>query len=55
MLELDYNIREYEPGEEEQIVSLLDIVFDEWPSFDINCSKMDFWKRKYLDLSLIHI
>jgi len=48
-MEFDYNIREYEPGDEEQIASLLKLVFDEWPSFNINCNKVDFWKWKYLD------
>ncbi len=45
----DYQIREYQQGDEEQIVDLLDHVFEIWPTFNISCSKIDYWKWKYPD------
>lgn len=41
--------REYELGDEKQIVELLDLVFGGWPDRDLVCSKVDFWQWKYLD------
>ena len=41
--------RPYKSGDEEQIVPLLEEVFKEWPDRDIPCTKVDFWKWKYLD------
>ena len=45
----DYIVRYYKKGDEEQIVALLDDVFDGWPKFDLNCSPVDHWKWKYLN------
>lgn len=41
--------KEYQPGDEEGIVELLEIVFDGWPHFDLPCSRVDHWKWKFLD------
>lgn len=43
----DIIIRDYEKGDEEQIIELLDLVFNDWPKFDLNCSKLDHWIWKY--------
>lgn len=40
--------RLYNPGDEEEIVRLLEICFDGWPEKDLD-SKVDFWRWKYLD------
>jgi len=40
--DLDYEVREYRPGDEDQIVPLLQLVFDGWRD-------LDFWRWKYLD------
>jgi len=45
----DYSIQPYKTGDEKGIVKLLDLVFDGWPRFDIECSPIDHWKWKYLD------
>jgi GNAT superfamily N-acetyltransferase len=45
----DYNIRPYQPGDEEKIVQLLELVFDGWPKIDLTCDSLDHWKWKYLD------
>jgi hypothetical protein len=42
-------IREYEPGDEHQIVELLELVFDGWPHFDLPCTSLEYWRWKYLD------
>lgn len=44
-----YSCREYELGDEKQIVELLDLVFGGWPDRDLVCTKVDFWRWKYLD------
>jgi hypothetical protein len=41
--------RRYSPGDEYTIVEILETVFEGWPSFDIECSNMDFWEWKYQD------
>lgn len=45
----NYVIRPYQQGDEEEIVELLELVFDGWPRFDLNCTPLDHWKWKYLD------
>ena len=45
----DYSVRPYHPGDEEGIVELLELVFDGWPHFDLECTPLDHWKWKYLD------
>jgi GNAT superfamily N-acetyltransferase len=42
-------IRKYEPGDEQGIVELLELVFDGWPHFDLPCTPLEHWKWKYLD------
>ena len=42
-------VRPYRPGDEVEIVDLLQLVFDGWPKFDLRCSPLDHWKWKYLD------
>ena len=49
MAELGFQIREFQSGDEVQIVELLDLVFEGWPKFDLNCSPLDHWEWKYLD------
>ena len=41
--------RLYEPGDEVGLVELLEICFPGWPERDLNCSKIDYWKWKYVD------
>jgi len=41
--------RVYSPGDEDQIVKLLDLIFDGWPKFDLDCSPVDYWRWKFLD------
>jgi GNAT superfamily N-acetyltransferase len=48
-LSKDYTIREYITGDEKGIVNLLEIVFKEWPHYDISCHPLDHWKWKYID------
>jgi hypothetical protein len=47
-----YLIRPYRSGDEDQIVELLDQVFEGWPNYDINCSKLAHWEWKYLSVPL---
>jgi len=47
-LEKKYTVRPYLPGDEVGIVELLQLVFDGWPRFDLNCSSLDHWRWKYL-------
>ena len=35
------------PGDEAQIVQVLDTVFEGWPKFDLTQSNLDHWKWKY--------
>jgi hypothetical protein len=42
---LDYTVREYLPGDEKQIVPLLQLAFNGWRD-------LDFWRWKYKDNSL---
>jgi len=44
-----YIKRKYSPGDEEEIVHLLQIGFNGWPQFDLSCSSLDHWRWKYLD------
>ena len=43
-----YSLRPYQPGDETQIVPLLQKVFKGRPSFDLNRPSLDHWKWKYL-------
>jgi len=46
-----YNIRQYESGDERQIVDLLDICFNGWPNHNIE-DKTKYWKWKYQNIPL---
>lgn len=43
----EYEVRPYQPGDEEEIVELLELVFDVWPHFDLKCTPLEYWKWKY--------
>lgn len=45
----EFKVRSYRPGDEAEIVELLQLGFDGWPNFDINCAPLEHWKWKYLD------
>ena len=47
----EVKIREYQPGDEENIVELLEEVFGGWPKADLTCSKIEYWKWKYVETS----
>ena len=42
-------IRSYQPGDEEEIVELLELVFGGWPKLDLNCDSINHWRWKYVD------
>lgn len=48
-LEKEYEVRPFQPGDEEGIVELLELVFDRWPNFDLVCSPLEHWRWKYQD------
>jgi len=39
--------RQYRPGDEEEIIELLEMVFNGWPHFDLNCINLEHWNWKY--------
>lgn len=43
----EYRVRPYQPGDEGEIVQLLDLAFEGWPRIDLNCSSLDYWKWMY--------
>lgn len=45
----EYDVRVYQPDDEEGIVRLLQLVFDGWPHLDLDCSPIDHWKWKFRD------
>ena len=45
----EYEVRLYRPGDEEEIVELLQLVFDEWPDLDLKCSPLEHWRWKFED------
>jgi GNAT superfamily N-acetyltransferase len=45
----DCKVRSYQPGDEEEIVELLDLVFGGWPKLDVNFDSVSHWKWKYID------
>lgn len=45
----NYVVRPYLPGDEEEIVQLLQLVFDGWPHFDLSCAPIDHWRWKFKD------
>ena len=46
---VDYHIRPYQSGEEEQLVEFLNIGFNGWPNFDLDYSPVEHWKWKFLE------
>ena len=44
-----YAVRLYHPGDELEIVPLLQLAFDGWPHLDKGCSSLDHWRWKYRD------
>jgi len=46
---MDYLVRIYHPGDGEEIVQLLELVFDGWPQFDLDCTPLEHWRWKYED------
>jgi hypothetical protein len=48
-LKKGYEVRAFQPGDEEEIVKLLKLVFDGWPNFDLICSPLEHWRWKYQD------
>ena len=45
----EYFVRPYQPGDEEGLVELLDLVFAPWPDRDLRCTAVEHWRWKYLD------
>jgi hypothetical protein len=45
----NFNLRAYEEGDEKQILPLLDLVFGEWPKFDLECTVKEHWSWKLID------
>ena len=48
----DYVVRHYQPGDEREIVDLLQLVFSGWPHLSLNYSSLDYWKWRYDDYYL---
>ena len=46
-MDIDYNTREYQTGDEKYIVDLLNLAFEGWPKFDLTTLKIEHWKWKY--------
>jgi len=46
-LSQEYAVRPYVPGDEEEIVRLLQLGFSGWPHIDLSCSPIDHWRWKY--------
>lgn len=44
-----FDVRPYRPGDEDEIVPLLELVFNGWPHLDLTCSPRDHWLWKYKD------
>lgn len=43
----EIQVRRYQEGDEVQIVSLLEEVFDGWSKLDIDCAPVDYWRWKF--------
>jgi len=48
-MSVEYKTVLYQPGDELEIVPLLNLAYGNWPFFDIGCSPMDHWRWRYLD------
>jgi hypothetical protein len=42
-------IRLYQEDDEYKIIDLLELVFGQWPGYDIKCDPVDHWRWKYLE------
>src|SRR4030042_1978794 len=42
-------IRIYQEDDEYEILDLLELVFGQWPGYDIKCDPIDHWRWKYLE------
>ena len=42
-------IRQYQEGDEKEIVELLRLAFNGWPNFDLPCTPLEHWQWKYKD------
>ena len=40
-------VRGIQPGDEIEVVELLELVFGGWPHLDISCSPLEYWRWKY--------
>jgi len=47
--ETAWSIRGYRSGDEQELVAVLDTVFDGWPSFDLSCTSTGYWRWRYID------
>ena len=43
-------IRSYQPGDESPIVELLRQAFNDWPRQDLQCTPLEHWTWKFLDI-----
>jgi GNAT superfamily N-acetyltransferase len=48
-LDFKFDVRFSRPGDESEIVELLELVFDGWPHLYIECTSLDHWIWKYYD------
>jgi predicted N-acetyltransferase YhbS len=57
MSDTGFIFRHYRDGDETQIVPLLELVFGQWPRFDLECSKIEHWKWKMKDTptKIVHV
>jgi hypothetical protein len=47
VMDPDFHVRPYLPGDEKEIVDLLNHAYNGWPKIDLKCSSLDHWKWKY--------
>ena len=45
----EFEVRPYRPGDEEEVVQLLELVFNGWPHMDLPCSPLEHWLWKHTD------
>lgn len=45
----EFTIRSYNAGDEQEIVQLLELVFEGWPRINIDSTSLEHWRWKYLD------
>jgi hypothetical protein len=48
-LSAEFTIKSYKAGDEEEIVQLLELVFDGWPRIDRDSTSLEHWRWQYLD------